>query len=61
MEAQQRKPRFRYRICRKCGEEWNVSKKDTYPLYVCPKCEYKERKIKNEQIRINAKIRENFH
>lgn len=33
-----------YRICRTCGEKWNVSR--IYPgdkRYVCPWCEYRAR------------------
>jgi hypothetical protein len=36
-----------YRICRTCRLEWNVSGKyKKIRQYVCPKCEYKERKNK---------------
>lgn len=33
--------KYNYRICDKCGKEWNVSKK--YPTsqgYICPDCRY---------------------
>lgn len=33
-----------YRICRKCGKEWNVSRKDPGDkTYICHTCEYKQR------------------
>lgn len=33
-----------YRICRECGKDWNVSKKDPGGKhYVCPTCELRNR------------------
>lgn len=33
-----------YRVCRKCGREWNVSRLDPGEKnYICPTCEFKER------------------
>ena len=33
-------PGYKYRICKKCGKEWNVSKYDEHgKAYYCPKCE----------------------
>ena len=30
---------YKYRICRKCGKEWNVSVKNkSGKHYICPKC-----------------------
>ena len=39
-----RRPGCRYRKCRKCGLEWNVSIKDNDRVYICPVCFYKKRK-----------------
>ena len=33
-----------YKICIYCGLEWNVSVKDKYTYYVCPKCRSKSKK-----------------
>ena len=39
------KPGYCYRLCEKCDDEWNVSGKyKTIRQYICPICEYKERK-----------------
>ena len=39
------KPGYCYRLCKKCGLDWNVSGKyKTIRQYICPICEYKERK-----------------
>lgn len=33
-------PGHKYRICRKCGYEYNVSKYDNWgKIYLCPECE----------------------
>ncbi|MBQ6358939.1 MAG: hypothetical protein IJI97_08350 [Clostridia bacterium] len=33
-----------YRVCRRCGKDWNVSRLDPGPkAYVCPICEVRER------------------
>jgi len=35
----------RYRSCRECGKEWNVSRVGrSEKVYICPKCEYQKRK-----------------
>lgn len=39
-----------YRVCRRCGEAWNVSA--VFPgekVYICPWCEARERKKRREQ------------
>lgn len=38
-----RKPGCNYRLCRVCGEEWNVSAQTTEQKYTCPKCAGKRR------------------
>lgn len=37
-----RKPGCNYRLCRVCGEEWNVSAQTTEQKYTCPKCRTKK-------------------
>lgn len=33
-----------YRICRRCGKEWNVSRLDPgEKVYICPVCDYRAR------------------
>lgn len=33
-----------YRVCRRCGKDWNVSRLDPGPkAYVCPICDFRER------------------
>ena len=35
-------PEHKYRICRKCDYEYNVSKYDNWgKIYICPKCRKK--------------------
>lgn len=33
---------YRYEVCRKCGDEWNISRGQYIPLtgYLCPVCTY---------------------
>ena len=43
-------PGHKYRICRKCGYEYNVSIFDTHgKIYYCQWCEPKIRRKSNEQ------------
>ena len=43
-------PGHKYRICRKCDYEYNVSIFDTSGrIYICPKCEKKRRKNNDYQ------------
>ena len=43
-------PGHKYRICRKCGYEYNVSKFDDHgKIYYCQWCEPKIRRKSNEQ------------
>lgn len=37
---------YKYRICRKCGKEWNVAINQNERVYICPKCEKKKEKRK---------------
>ena len=35
---------YKYRICRDCGQKWNVSRIEPgEKVYVCPLCEWKRR------------------
>ncbi len=33
----------KYKICIRCGLEWNVSVKDKYKYYICPVCRLKNK------------------
>lgn len=40
-----------FRVCRRCGKEWNVSRLDPgEKVYVCPICETRER-LKAREVR----------
>lgn len=53
----ERIPEYCYRLCKKCGLEWNVSGKyKKIRQYICPKCEYKERKKNNEHQKVADKV-----
>ena len=44
MNLHKRKPGYKYRLCRVCGEEWNVSVKEpSNRAYICPKCRAKKK------------------
>lgn len=48
MKKTDRRPGHVYRLCRICGEEWNVSAKEKFGAkYTCPKCDKKTSKEKN--------------
>lgn len=33
-----------YRLCRRCGKEWNVSRIDPGDkVYICPICDYRDK------------------
>jgi len=37
----------KYKICIRCGLEWNVSVKDKYKYYICPVCRAKIKRGEN--------------
>ena len=42
-------PGHKYRICRKCDYEYNVSKfDDSGKIYICPKCRGRNKKCGNQ-------------
>ena len=51
MREPKRKPGLKYRNCHKCKKEYNVSRFDeSGRIYICPKCEKKERMKKNVRV-----------
>lgn len=46
MNLHKRKPGYKYRLCRKCGKDWNVSANTNDQKYTCPKCAGKKEKNK---------------
>ena len=51
MREPKRIPGLKYRSCRKCKNEYNVSRFDeSGRIYICPKCEKKERMKKNARV-----------
>jgi len=40
----EKKPGLRYETCVSCGLEWNVSRYAKMGWYICPHCEYRDRK-----------------
>lgn len=40
----EKKPGLRYETCVSCGLEWNVSRNAKLGWYICPHCEYRDRK-----------------
>ena len=40
------RPGYKYRICRKCGLDWNVSITQNEWKYICPWCENKQKRAK---------------
>lgn len=37
-------PGHKYRLCRKCDKEWNVSRDQNEKVYICPQCAGREKK-----------------
>lgn len=47
----------KYRVCRRCGGEWNVSSKDPGEKnYICPTCEFKAKLKARSEARKGGKV-----
>lgn len=42
MNPHNRTPGYKYRLCCKCGLEWNVARNQNERKYICPYCDGKK-------------------
>lgn len=57
MKNTHRTPGYRYRLCSKCGLEWNVARNQNDKKYICPHCYFADKKKENKN---NGKDKEFF-
>lgn len=47
MNPHKHTPGYKYRLCSKCGLEWNVARNQNERKYICPYCDGKKMEDKN--------------
>lgn len=57
MKNTHRTPGYRYRLCSKCGLEWNVARNQNDKKYIYPHCYFADKKKENKN---NGKDKEFF-